>query len=257
MDFRLLLVSLFLVTSANAAETRYFESDGIQLRYFDEGDGETVILLHGFSGSAQGLYINPGTFDALVNAGYRVVALDQRGHGGSDKPHATDAYGQHFVLDVRRLIDHLDVRRVHLVGYSMGAMISNAFRAQHPDKLLSVTLGGYGWPWQRPQISYEESLAFYRDRDVLPGNDRTALAAVRMGRHELDVDRTSLMTNKIPVFVINGDQETVVPEVDQRTVIETMANVESAIIPGTHAGPDGAPYKPVFAEKLIAFLDDN
>ena len=79
------VILVVVLSSVNAAEPRFFDSDGVQLRYFESGSGETVVLLHGFSGSSEGLYINSGTFDALVGAGYRVVALDQRGHGGSDK----------------------------------------------------------------------------------------------------------------------------------------------------------------------------
>ena len=94
-----------------AQESHTFDSAGITLRYVAAGEGPTVVLLHGFSGSADGLYVAPGTLSTLADAGYRVIALDQRGHGGSDKPHDTKSYGLEMVEDVRRLLDHLEFDR--------------------------------------------------------------------------------------------------------------------------------------------------
>lgn len=156
---RLVPVLALLVLSqvSNATEAEFFDSDGVKLRYFTAGDGDPVLLLHGFSGSANGLYVAPGTVDALVDAGYKVIALDQRGHGGSDKPHAAEAYGFAMVEDVRMLLDALEIGQVHLVGYSMGGKVANTFRAQHPERLLSITLGGYGWPWQSQETTLAEA----------------------------------------------------------------------------------------------------
>jgi pimeloyl-ACP methyl ester carboxylesterase len=250
-----MVLALFLpAVSAVGAETGYFDAEGTRLHYVDGGKGETVVLLHGFSGSADGLYIKPGTFDALVNAGYRVVALDQRGHGNSEKPHDTASYGMQMVEDVRRLLDHLGVEKVHLVGYSMGAKVSNTFRATYPERLLTITLGGYGWPWQGAKISLDESLARMQSRTILPGNDVDALAAVSVGTYELTPTEENLRLNMVPAFAIIGDKDEVVSAQDFATLRDTMANLEVVVIPGTHAGPDGAPYKPVFAENLLTFL---
>ncbi len=240
--------------SAIGAETDYFDAEGVRLRYVVGGNGETVVLLHGFSGSADGLYIKPGTFDALVNAGYRVVALDQRGHGNSEKPHDVASYGMQMVEDVRRLLDHLAVEKVHLVGYSMGAKVSNTFRATYPERLLTITLGGYGWPWQGEKISLDESRARMESRTILPGNDVDALAAVSVGTYDLTPTEENLRLNIVPAFAIIGDKDEVVSAQDFATLRDTMANLEVVVIPGTHAGPDGAPYKPVFAEYLLNFL---
>jgi pimeloyl-ACP methyl ester carboxylesterase len=250
-----MVLALFLqAVSAIGAETGYFDAEGIRLHYVVGGKGETVVLLHGFGGSADGLYIKPGTFDALVNAGYRVVALDQRGHGNSEKPHDTASYGMQMVEDVRRLLDHLEVEKVHLVGYSMGAKVSNTFRATYPERLLTITLGGYGWPWQGAKISLDESRARMQSRTILPGNDVDALAAVSVGTYELTPTEENLRLNMVPAFAIIGDKDEVVSAQDFATLRDTMANLEVVVIPGTHAGADGAPYKPVFAENLLNFL---
>lgn len=246
-------VLLLLAAPLPAAE-RSFDSDGVTLHYVIEGEGQTVVLLHGFSGSANGLYVEPGTFDALVDAGYRVVALDQRGHGKSDKLYGADDYGDNMVEDVRRLIDYLDEDQVHLAGYSMGAKVSNAFRATYPERLLSITLGGYGWPWRSDPVSLDDALTRLQNRTILPGNDARALAAVSVGMSSLDVSEESLRSNTVPAFAIIGDKDEVVSPADRDTLKATMANLQMVIMPGTHAGPDGAPYKPRYAQELIDFI---
>lgn len=256
MSIKTALISVFLICPAltYAATSHTFDSDGVTLRYVTEGAGETVVLLHGFSGSAEGLYIEPGTFDALVNAGYRVVALDQRGHGQSEKLYDGDSYGMNMVEDLRRLIDHLGEEKVHLVGYSMGARVSNTFRMMYPERLRTITLGGYGWPWRGSKVTLEEAKKRIRSRSVLPGNDLDALAAVSVGSYELVPSEESMRSNSIPAFGIIGDKDEVISSDNLQTFRKTMANLEMEIIPGTHAGPDGAPYKAIFSEKIIAFL---
>jgi len=251
------LVTALLVATSNAPalEAQFFDSAGVKLRYFEAGKGAPVVLLHGFGGSATGAYIEPGTAQALIDAGYRVIVLDQRGHGGSDKPHAADAYGRNMAEDVRRLLDHLQLKQAHLIGYSMGGAVANTFRSMYPERLLSVALGGYGWPWRSPPISLADAETSLGERNVLPGNDLHALAAVRVGMHQLSPDRQSMLANTVPAFTIIGDKDEVVPPEDQATLRETMAGLEAMTIPGTHAGPDGALYKSEFAAGLVDFLD--
>jgi len=254
---RLTLLFSFLTiwtVSATAAESVYFDADGTTLHYVTAGAGETVVLLHGFSGSAQGLYVEPGTFDALVDAGYRVVALDQVGHGKSDKPYDPNRYGMQMVEDIRRLMQHLEVDKIHLAGYSMGAKVANTFRSVYPSRLHSIVLGGYGWPWQSRSMTYAEAETAMATRTLLPGNDTKALAAVSVGMHELTSSEDSLRANSVPAFGIIGDKDEVVSGDDFRTFTETMSELEVTVIPGTHAGPDGAPYKPRYAQEMLRFL---
>jgi pimeloyl-ACP methyl ester carboxylesterase len=251
--FSLIVLSMIHATSF-AAEERYFDSAGAQLRYFIEGNGTTVILLHGFSGSPEGLWIKPGTFNALVDAGYQVIALDQRGHGKSAKFYDRDSYGIEMMEDVRRLLDHLEIDQAHLIGYSMGAKVANTFRAAYPERLLSLTLGGYGWPWRAADVTVEQAEIQLQSDFVLPGNDLRALAAVRAATNDFIPDEESLASNSTPAFSLVGTADTVVSRSDLDTLRATMANLESKDMPGTHAGPDGAPYKPQFAAELIRFL---
>ena len=116
----LLLASLLSVSSA---EDRYFNSGDVKLHYTVEGTGEPVILVHGFAGSIGTNWRTPGVVKGLSDA-YQVIALDNRGHGQSEKPHNPAAYGKEMVDDVIRLMDHLNISKAHIVGYSRGGVIT-------------------------------------------------------------------------------------------------------------------------------------
>lgn len=246
---------LLLVSGASANVIEWFDSDGVKIRSVSAGEGPAVILLHGFSGSADGAWINPGTFNAIAMAGFRVIAIDHRGHGQSDKPHDPELYGVQMAEDVRRLLDHLDIAQAHVVGYSMGGKIANTFRARHPGRLLTLTLGGYGWPWKGRETSYEDALASLANRQVLPGNDMSALAAYSVRSNDLVPAADDLRANRIPVLSLVGTEDEAVPRSEVETLRQTMSAVQAVDMPGTHAGADGALYKPQFANEIIEFLN--
>src|ERR1700685_3461620 len=101
---------------------RFRSFDGVELAYAEGGEGEPVVLLHGFAADHFSNWVATGVVDDLVAAGRRVLAPDARGHGASAKPHDPAAYANDaMVRDVQALMDHVDVGPVDLVGYSMGA----------------------------------------------------------------------------------------------------------------------------------------
>jgi pimeloyl-ACP methyl ester carboxylesterase len=123
---RLLFVWLlvFCTSPLLVADDFFFDSRGVNIHYSVEGKGEPVILIHGFGTSIQLNWGTPGIIKALADQ-YQVIALDNRGHGQSDKPHAPSAYGSEMANDVIRLMDHLDIRKAHIIGYSMGGVITS------------------------------------------------------------------------------------------------------------------------------------
>lgn len=251
------LAAIFVVsvaTPAFSATDGRFDSNGVQLHFVTSGQGEAVILLHGFSGSAAGAWIKPGTFDALASGGFRVIALDHRGHGQSGKPHDAESYGVEMAEDLRRLLDHLDIDRAHIVGYSMGAKIANTFRARHPNRLLTLTLGGYGWPWRSRDVSLEQARQNMALRAIPPGNDLDALAAYRVRSNDLMPTESNLRANEVPSLSLVGTEDEAVSREDLAELRATMSNLASVDMPGTHAGPDGALYKPQFAAEVISFI---
>lgn len=121
-----------------------FNSDGVKIHYIVEGKGEPVILIHGLYASAQMNWGAPGLLAELAKK-YQVIALDNRGHGRSDKPEAEGQYGIKMVEDVVRLMDHLHIKKAHVVGYSMGGMITMKLLTLHPERVQSAVIGGMGW----------------------------------------------------------------------------------------------------------------
>ncbi|MGN6549504.1 MAG: alpha/beta fold hydrolase [Pararhizobium sp.] len=124
-----------------------FTSDGLDLAYFDEGDaaGPPVLLIHGFASTAHVNWVYPGWLKTLGDAGYRVVALDNRGHGASAKPHDPAAYTPPLMAgDARRLLDHLGIERAHVMGYSMGARITAFLMISDLHRVRSAVFGGLG-----------------------------------------------------------------------------------------------------------------
>lgn len=124
-----------------------FMHDGFQLAYFDEGDpaGEPVLLIHGFASTANVNWVYPGWLRTLGEAGYRVIALDNRGHGASDRPHEQEAYYPSLMAgDAGALLTHLGIEQAHVMGYSMGARISAFLAMEHADRVRSLVFGGLG-----------------------------------------------------------------------------------------------------------------
>ena len=126
-----------------------FSSDGVKIAYIDlapTGDvsqHRTVVLVHGFASSHMTNWVNTQWTKTLTHAGYRVVALDDRGHGESEKLYDPAAYSSDIMAeDVRRLMDHLDIPRAAVMGYSMGARISAHLALAHPRRLDALLLGG-------------------------------------------------------------------------------------------------------------------
>jgi pimeloyl-ACP methyl ester carboxylesterase len=122
-----------------------FRHDGIEIAYLDEGEGEPIVLVHGFASNAAVNWIFPGWVATMAKAGRRVIALDNRGHGASSKLYDPEAYhSAGMAQDVRALLDHLGIARADVMGYSMGARIAAFLALAHPERVRSVILGGLG-----------------------------------------------------------------------------------------------------------------
>jgi pimeloyl-ACP methyl ester carboxylesterase len=122
-----------------------FTHGAVEIAFLDEGKGEPIVLVHGFASSKEVNWVGPSWTTTLTGAGRRVIALDDRGHGSSTKLY--DPADYHTALmaeDVRALLDHLQIARADVMGYSMGARICAFLALKHPDRVRSVILGGLG-----------------------------------------------------------------------------------------------------------------
>jgi len=176
-----------------------FEVSGVKIHYISEGQGEPVVLIHGLSSSAKGNWQMPGII-GMLSREYHVIALDMPGHGESDRPEIQDAYGLQMVEDVVGLLDHLKIKKAHIVGYSMGGMVTVKLMAKYQDRVLSGMVGGMGWlrEGSRLQRSWEQM-------PERPGG-RIPAACVR-GLAQLAVTRHELESIRVPVLVMVGDRD--------------------------------------------------
>lgn len=136
------------VISTESFTCRFFHHNGLRLAYWDNDQASVevpIFLLHGFSASAQVNWIATGWMDKLTQAKRRVIALDARGHGESDKPYHTDFYPANLMMsDSIALMNQLAFDQVDYCGYSMGARMSAFVAIKHPTRVRKLILGGMG-----------------------------------------------------------------------------------------------------------------
>jgi pimeloyl-ACP methyl ester carboxylesterase len=256
----LALVLCALVLSTARGEDQFFDSNGVKIHYVVEGQGEPVVLIHGFTASIQMQWGLPGIISKL-NKDYQVIALDNRGHGRSGKPHDPKMYGPEMVNDVIRLMDHLNISKAHVVGYSMGGFMTDKLLATFPDRLITATLGGAGWmkaddqrmafmheladsldsgkgigplvkqltPAGRPEPTEEQLKSF--NQMLMLTNDPKALAACVRGMPGLNVTEAQLRANKVPVLALIGDLDPLKAGVDE--LKQVMPDLKVEVIEGT------------------------
>jgi pimeloyl-ACP methyl ester carboxylesterase len=122
-----------------------FHHGAVAIDYLDEGQGEPIVLVHGFASTKEINWVYPGWVTTLTRAGRRVIALDNRGHGRSSKLYEpADYHTENMVGDVRALMVQLDVPRADVMGYSMGARIGAFLALKHPEYVRGLILGGLG-----------------------------------------------------------------------------------------------------------------
>ena len=202
-----------------------FRSGDAEIAYLDAGEGEPVVLVHGFASTKETNWVVPGWIDTLRRAGRRAIALDNRGHGASTKLYDPAAYhSAQMAEDVRALLDHLGLARADVMGYSMGARITAFFALAHPARLRRAVLGGLGIRLVEG-VGLPESIADALEApsldDVRDPTGRTfrafaeqtqsdlkALAACIRGSRQT-LTRAEVATLRAPILVAVGSKDTV------------------------------------------------
>ena len=198
----------------------------IEIAYLDEGDGDPIVLVHGFASTKEVNWVQPGWVSTLVRAGRRAIALDNRGHGQSTKLYApADYHTDKMVEDVCGLLDHLDLQRADVLGYSMGARICAFMAAHHPARVRSVILGGLGIRLVDGSVGLNDDIAGALEAPSLAdvqdptgrqfrafaeqtGSDLKALAACLRGSRQT-LPQADAQAIRLPVLIAVGSKDQV------------------------------------------------
>lgn len=200
-----------------------FLSDGIRLNYEVFGDGRPILLIHGFASNIEINWLSTGWVETLTGAGYRVIALDNRGHGKSQKLYDPRLYFAHEMADdARRLLDHLEIGRAPVLGYSMGARIAAFLARREPKRVARAVFGGMGITLVSGLSDSEaiisaltaDSLSEVTDRSGRQfrifaehsGADRAALAACMINSRE-PMPEAEARRIDTPVLVAVGEED--------------------------------------------------
>ena len=258
-------------------------SDDVKIHYVTAGDaGSWVVLIHGYSGSAEGNWFANGIAQALA-ATHKVVAIDCRNHGKSDKP---TPGGPGRAKEVIELMNHLGIERAHVHGYSMGGMITTRLLSLIPDRLITAGFGGSGVR----EVDDEFAKSVPADVDATdPGEarasrnlrisnamnngmsreeaeaaaatprDRSAFAAraaqgQTAGRTSLDVDLRKI---DFPVLAINGEYDR--PFAKTHRLWRELRDFTNVVLPGkSHLTAIVAgTMPPEYVRAVVRFIDSN
>jgi pimeloyl-ACP methyl ester carboxylesterase len=200
-----------------------FHNGDVELAFLDEGEGEPIVLVHGFASNAAVNWAHPSWVTTLTRAGRRVIAFDNRGHGQSTKLYDPAAYhSATMASDVRALLDHLGIARADVMGYSMGARSAAFLALDHPERVRSATFGGLGINLVEGQAlppSVAEAMEAPSLGDVQDPFGRTfrafaeqtksdlkALAACIRGSRQI-LSRQEVGTIRVPVLIAVGTKD--------------------------------------------------
>jgi len=263
----LVILALALPGFGQGAGTSGFftASDGVKIHYLTAGaTGSWVVLIHGYSDSAQRMWFTTGIAPVLAK-NHRVVAIDNRNHGESDKPQPN---GTGRAMDVIELMDHLKIQKAHIHGYSMGGGMTGQLLGIAPERFITAGFGGSGLTETDPELrakaaAMDEKLPKAEGRDAeAMERFRSRVSAARptaaatpapaaAPTPAVDVSKLS-----IPIIAINGSFDG--PYSKTHRLWREARTFQNIILPGkTHltAIAVGGPMPPQYIDSMVKFIE--
>lgn len=223
-----------------------FNSAGVEIAFSDEGQGAPVLLIHGFASNGRVNWQATGWTKVLLEAGYRVIAIDNRGHGESEKLYHAEQYSAPVMADdAARLLLHLGIERAAVMGYSMGARISAFLCMQHSALVSRAVFAGLaermvlGVPGAE---AIADGLLAATARDVVDAGARSfrifaentksdlkALSAC-MRSSRVKIKAEALAGISCPVLVVAGEVDDVAGAV--QPLVDLIPGAKGVVLPG-------------------------
>ena len=202
-----------------------FKNGSVEIAYLDEGTGDPIVLVHGFASSKNVNWVYPSWTSELAKDGRRVIALDNRGHGESSKLYNTDDYTiGAMASDVLALMDHLNISKADVMGYSLGARIGAHMALHNPERIRSLISGGLGLvlvegtlpseavaqalETDAPDTITDPKGKMFRTFADQTRSDRRALAACLRGSR-VQMTRADAATLAVPMLIAVGTTDDV------------------------------------------------
>ena len=227
----------------------YTDNNGVRIHYHVEGEGTPLVLQHGLTSNISRWYWFG--FVGALKTDYKLLLIDARGHGDSDKPYDADAYDQKTMAsDVIAVLDAENIDRAHYMGYSMGGSIGFAIAESFADRFHSLIIGGMH-PYPLDTVGLEDRIRRIRsggmegyvadlaaDGDVISperkaqllANDPEAIIGASLGLIQRPDMSPALPTMTMPCLVYCGDADGL--HVGAAECVKHMPNVEWVSLPG-------------------------
>jgi pimeloyl-ACP methyl ester carboxylesterase len=246
-----------------------FDHNGVDIAYIDEGQGEPILLIHGFGSNVEVNWVGTGWVELLTRQGRRVIALDNRGHGHSAKLYdPADYHPSLMASDALALLDQLRIGSAPVMGYSMGARITSFLALEHPQRVDAAVLGGLG-----VRLVHGEALPptigaameapsledvtdpigrMFRAFADKSGADRRALAACIRGSR-VQLNRAEVGRILQPTLIAVGTRDPIAGSA--RELADLMPNAAVLDIPNRDHNP--AVGDKVYKQGVLAFLAEQ
>ncbi len=273
MRFLFLITSFLLINHTQAqtdslaskfpTDSNYFSSfDGTKIYYEVRGEGKPVLLVHGFIVNSNS-WKHAALYTDLLNHGYKVIILDMRGNGKSDKPHDSTAYDNDAeAKDIMLLLNLLKINQYNVVGYSRGSIITARLLVLD-KRIKNAVLGGMGIDFTNPE--WPRRIMFYHalHGDSVPelksmvDNVRSQknldqLALAYLQRSQPSTSKEELSKIKKPVLVISGSEDS--DNGSAAELAKLLPNSTVATVPGDH---NHASATAEFSKKVLSFFQKN
>lgn len=244
-----------------------FNSDGVEIAFREAGSGEPILLIHGFASNGRVNWWDTGWVKVLTEAGRRVITIDNRGHGSSEKLYDSARYSAtEMAEDARRLLDHLGLAKADVMGYSMGARVAAFLTIRHPDRvrravfagLASRMITGVGGAeaiaqaLEAPEaaaVTDAGAKAFRLFADQTRSDLKALAACIRSSREKISA--ADLRRIPVPVLVVAGEKDEVAGDVE--TLVAAIPGARGVTLAGrNHMNAVG---DRAYKEAVVAFLN--